>query len=108
MKTQNIDKLRLLLQDEGFSEVLKALGEEGSKEEKVIRKSYDTTLSSALEVCFCLMMECYPRATKKTQHFIKRTVSAPILQDAIELLNWKSENHYDAMKTAMKKLEEIQ
>lgn len=82
--------LKLQLKKRGLTDVLSSLGELLQEEEHKIKHENDRILSSAFEMTFLMLMDCFDTADEEQQKFIKQAITGDFFQLALEKIKWSN------------------
>ncbi len=98
--------IQKLIKQDGFCNVAKTLGEVAANEETLVRNKNDNHLRFAFELVICALVECYAGAGKKNKKWIRNLVDVDSVCYALELCEYDSKDHHDAMKRTCKTIKE--
>ena len=108
METKSKQKLRELLKEEGFHDILSEIGTIGRETESIIKSRNDSDLAFSFEVMFCILSKCYQdKIGVKRKREIEQFLGTESVKKSLEIVHWQSDGHHEAMKRARVILEKF-
>lgn len=100
IKSDKKKQLSLLVEDVGFAEIIFSLGELAKKEESIIESKNNSVLFSCFEMTLLMLIEAYPKTSKKHQKFIRQVLTGEHFGEGLKLIKWDSPMQSEGMKEA--------
>ncbi len=101
METKAKQKLRELLKEEGFHDVLSEIGAIGRETESIIKSRNDSDLAFSFEIMFCILSKCYQgKIGVNRKREIERFLGTESVKKSLEIVHWQSDRHHEEMKRA--------